>query len=642
MSIFNWKNKYYNSAGVEVIHANYNLTYFSPLSKGTGTRDNPKNTFLFSQPAIANQAVIFSGGYILSNATLSEDMDILGSGNMQDTVIDLNLTTSSWPYVVSAYKFKDITFRSISTKEVRKNGNAGLHFYKCDIASIYAHNNQLSTNRTQLVTASQCVLRSNLVFQNSDRISYIKVVDSDINKTNLTLHEECKVIITQESVNKYKDLYQAFSDCEFKIGTETEYSPLEGNTESELRNSFVSRYEAVYGEGTLPVNKGIGDQEDIPVYRWVFAKDSSIEGIVISGSMIHKFEEKELISFGYTSIRDEIIVTTDKTKPSSLNPSTASKNFILEDRSLKLRPDIDVTSTTDDNQAYKESNIIYLGDYRHQLDSLQIIENFPRHLGVAINSSPSINNTPISDKENGIQPYANGQPRTYLVRSSDNMAATVVYDKVTYTSSLADREFNVFRGNNDVKSFTASENALVYEIIDEPQHQTILMRIVNEIPSQEITSGNLSEGYWYLVHSKEKGNTSDYVTYKGEKYYAESSFCADTNLTFSTSSDSMYLRRCWYKDFDTDTETVDKSFWSNKQKPIWTEVVHSDLYCLMKYNSEQEDEMEYDPVRKAYITSAHPDYYHSVLGNNGILRPYFPIKGRYMQIKIILNTLNPM
>lgn len=65
-----------------------------------------------------------------------------------------------------------------------------------------------------------------------------------LSNTNLDLYDNSKVTILSSHVSNYRNNFVAFNDCEFKIGAETEYKALKGNTEEELRADFVGRCEA--------------------------------------------------------------------------------------------------------------------------------------------------------------------------------------------------------------------------------------------------------------------------------------------------------------------------------------------------------------------------------------------------------------
>jgi hypothetical protein len=169
------------------------------------------------------------------------------------------------------------------------------------------------------------------------------------------------------------------------------------------------------------------------------------------------------------------------------------------------------------------------------------------------------------------------------------------------------------------------------------------VRIVNKIPPGNIVAGTaLTSGYWYLVeHDTDQSNTTDYVTYGGANYKAGSSFLANGTASF-TKSGNIHLRRCWKDVFDYDTETLDKTFWTNEQKPKWCKIVLGDTpRCFMKANSSKQNEMQAD-ANGDYLTTGNPEFYTLENGDGGIAIPTFPIQGTYMQMRLTVTTVNPM
>ncbi|MDH6355480.1 hypothetical protein M2132_001823 [Dysgonomonas sp. PH5-45] len=227
----------------------------------------------------------------------------------------------------------------------------------------------------------------------------------------------------------------------------------------------------------------------------------------------------------------------------------------------------------------------------------------------------------------------------YIVRSDDNNEATVTYNGTAYSSSLATRN-NVFMGVSGVESFTPSSNAVILPVRDVINYQTVQLRIVESIPGDKITSGSLSSGYWYFVTPDSMGDTSGTVTYNGKTYPCLSSFLA-TDTTAFTINGACHLRRCWNQDFDFGMETQDVEFWADKQKPYWVDINPDDLRCMHKNNSPSVNEMKTDD-KGNYIASGHPLFYPELTGVNGIKSPAFGIMGAFMQIRIIISTLNTM
>ncbi|MDH6354487.1 hypothetical protein M2132_000815 [Dysgonomonas sp. PH5-45] len=227
----------------------------------------------------------------------------------------------------------------------------------------------------------------------------------------------------------------------------------------------------------------------------------------------------------------------------------------------------------------------------------------------------------------------------YIVRSDDNNEATVTYKGTTYSSSLVTRN-NVFMGVSGVESFTPSSNAVILPVRDVINYQTVQLRIVESIPSDKITSGSLSSGYWYFVAPNSIGDTSGTVTYNGKTYPCLSSFLATDTTTF-TLKGACHLRRCWAQDFDFNAENIDEDFWKDKQKPYYFHLNPDDCRCMKANNSPAANEMRTDSDGN-YIASGHPDFYSEFTGVNGIKSPAFDITGTFMQVRIPITTLNAM
>ena len=264
------------------------------------------------------------------------------------------------------------------------------------------------------------------------------------------------------------------------------------------------------------------------------------------------------------------------------------------------------------------------------------MDNIPSKYGLSIDSSPDL----ISSNAVASGNIEAGE--FYMVRSTDNKYADITYNSNEYSSSLAVRN-NILKGIEGINSFVVkSGNPILYKISDLALQRTIQIRIVDSIPSQEIASGALLPNYWYLVeHDSDQSNTTDYITYNGVRYGAKDSFCVAPGTTSFSKNGNIHLRRCWHKDFDYNTEATDKAFWGNRQKPRWIDVAPDYLMCMMKNNSGTESEMKED-INGNYIASGYNGFYDMVLGAGGVPIPEYPIKGAYLQMRIVLTTLNPM
>lgn len=628
MGLYNFKDKYTTIAGIDV-SSTYNVYFLSTISpSGDGSRLKPYSTRQQHQKGGSGDALIISNGlvsntfYIGAPSYFAPNVIIIGAG-IRDTIFkDCTITRSQNNTGGGTWIFKDLKIDSAAINSIFGNINATL--YHCDITSLSMSASSLSVYN--------CIIRVNSYSGSNN--SYVGVDGKAIPGANLNLFDACNVVITEANISSYRNNYLAFNNCKLRIGGETEYTALTGNTEEELRANFVTRCSA---QG-ITVNDVTDMGETLKQGKWVFSNNSCVEGLVIKNSVIHNFEKRRLIYFGYLELRsDKIPITTDKSAPSGFSPAYANASVSVTKDSIALASNIDISAAV---KGQAGTNVMWLGG-KHQLNKLDVIHNFPKPYGVFVDSSPSISSTPVN-QNGGIVPYENGTQRTYLVRSNDALEATITYNGVTYSSGISTRN-NIFRGVDNVTSFVSvTTNAVVYEILDEVMHQTIQMRIVNKIPSGNIAAGTaLTSEYWYLVeHDTDQSNTTDYVTYGGVNYPVGSSFLASGTGTF-TKSGNIHLRRCWKDSFDYNTETLDKTFWADEQKPIWFDVIPDDLRCLMKNNSGIELEMQTDTAG-GYIASGHPEFYNSILGVTGITKPSYPIKGTYMQLRVIITSQNPM
>lgn len=366
-------------------------------------------------------------------------------------------------------------------------------------------------------------------------ICAISFVDCPANEVDfVALQKNSEHIINQASLDTYKSNYYAFDNCNFRIGTETEYTPLTGTTAEELRGNFVTRCTAAGLIVPNVTDYGI----TLPAGRWIFTKNQVFEGITWKGSEINVFEVLRFISFGYSASRgDKIPVTASKNIPASFTPNNPhSAGLSIANDSLSISSDIDITKR---NNIYIDSKIIWPGG-KKKLTKIDIPNDLPYQYGVLIDCIPNL----LCDTGQEVTQIEAGE--MYIVRSLDENAASVTYKGSTYSSALSSRN-NIFKGVADATSFViASGRAVVYKINDILNYQSIQMRIVNKIPSELKKTGNLTPNYWYLVeHDSDQNNTTDYITYNGVNYKAGDSFvCQTGSLTFTTTG-STHLRRCW-------------------------------------------------------------------------------------------------
>jgi len=627
MGKYTFKDEYYYD-NISIIKNNFNVRYYSPIVRtGSGSKESPSPSYAiygsWGEGGIGNLggvAHIFGDGYhtisYFTNTAAASNY-FIGNDTFRTTYLDGNIAVTSQNYPTKSTFFKDL---SLDITITNRSHNSALTFFNCCIYDI-----RLLSN-VYIAQINNCVLYKDFL-NNGSGNSYVGISSKILINNNLSLLEKSNVIIDQNTLNSYVDLYFAFNDCNFKIGSETEFLPLSGTTEEELRADFVRRCDA---QGlTCPTKSEYG--ETIPMYRWVFAKNSSFDGVVLKNSIIHNFEKRRLIYFGYTSLREGISVNQSVNIPNSISVGNPNRNIRITDNAAQLPERTDITKEL---QSMVQSNICWLGGLK-QLTRAEVIHNFNSKYGLAVDTSANIEHTPVSSGE--IEPGVH-----YVVRSADANLAEISYEGVDYTSSLSTGK-NIFLGVLGQTEFSGiSPNARVYKLIDTIQYRHINMRIANKIPEEKIKTGNLLNGYWYLVeHDADQSNTSDYVTYQGVNYPPLSSFLADSsNLTFTTTG-NIHLRRCWKDNFDFETETIDKSFWANEQKPNWFKVVGSDLRCLMKNNTGSENEIQTDD-KGDYITSGHPAFYPSVSKDSGVRLPAFNIKGAYYQVQLEISTLNPM
>lgn len=627
---FNFKDKYltYSDFDPESKGAVSFLRFVSPFGKGNGSRENPSS----SAASGYGKYDAVDACNILSNG-VHKDLNIshtwggrtftIGQ-DKRNTLIDA--VSSNIGGSIPSFYYTDCTILDIRAI----NGSLDFYYKNC-ILKNKARPVGGTINRNYAVQCLSYVSGLN----DQGRNSYLNV-ETSITMGNSNLYDKCNINLTAAIITNttYTDLYIAFNDCNFRIGNELEYLPLNGNTEAELRADFVARCTA---QSINCRKESEYEVTNLEMSRWVFAKNSADDGAVLPNSIITEFENRRLVIFGYEASRDFILISGSK-RNSNFNSSNPNSNFIIKDNSLSLPANIDIT---DINQAYITSNIIAFGG-KKKLTKLDIIHNFPVEYGLSISDKNIIDFTPVTNIK---------ADEYYIVRSNDKAYASVVYGGVTYTTDLPSKNF-VFKGVDGITKLTSStSNAVIYRIQDITQHKYMEVRIVNKIPEGKIKSGNLSGNYWYLVeHVTDKNNTTDYITYKGVKYYAGDSFLVDpASLTF-TPSPNIYLRRCWNEYYNNPTDEIiaeDKAFWANEQKPKWCKIVIGDEpRCLMKGNTQLENEMLRDNYAISenfeYITNGHPQFYSGVKGRANFAVPSFNLTGAYMQLRIKLTTLNPM
>ncbi|MDR2954404.1 MAG: hypothetical protein LBV43_04920 [Prevotella sp.] len=640
---YNYKDKYYNQAGEDLgfVYPN-SLRFFTSARRSgdAGTRENPIG---INAALVKRYCNILDGGFhqgLIANFTTTSASEgvsntYINGTDMFTTKMNINLTLGAYTYSTCITWFKDLEFAGGTCVNPRSGGGVITYFYNC----IYSANPAFTTNTGNNAYFNNCILKASPSWSNTDvgsRNTYLGVVISTLSAAlikSLNAMKRCDIVITQAFLSSFYNSYLSFDNCRFKFPSDTEYIALNGSTPEELRNDFIARCDAnelIYNTVTEY------DYVDVPLGRWLFTTDNSGEAIIYKDSDIDKFEAIRGIRFGFSSARPfRIKITNNASLPASINPvNPNSGNVVFSENSISFPEGTDIT---ENNDFYVTSNIIPLNAIR-QIDSIFTPNNLPWEYGFIVDAEKNIDlNNPILPGSNKIESGA-----FYIVRSTDKNYATAVYNGATYNTSLASPRANIIVGAAGVTSFTASQgNPVLFKILDNRQYQSVQIRIVNKIPADIIKTGNLLANYWYFVeHDTDQSNKTDYVTYNGVKYYVGSSFLVKTGVLTFTVSGNIHLRRCWNEAYNVN-DAQDKAFWQNEQKPKWINVNADDMYCLMKSNNGNESEMQTD-ASGVYITSGHPDFYNMVLGSGGIAVPKYPIKGAYLQLKVVMSTLNLM
>jgi len=630
MGKYNWKDKYFN-------YLNQNLEdkcpvkFYSIVGIGNeGTRNNPaQSSNLIFDITTDYRGYVFSSGIHNSACKASEAPSVssnlfLNGAGIGKTFLNMNITSKDSTDTLLFF-YKDITISNLfAIVNAHSYRNWYFNFKNCEIIRNFDFD--ITVDKIE-----NCIIRINKLVGKSNTYLDVKGVsipaDKNNNNADLNFFDNCDVLLSNSDIMIYRNYYLGFNNCKYKIGAENNFTPLIGDTEDELRNSYVKRCNA---QGINPPDITAGG-ETLPSGCWVFAKNSTREGVIIKDSMVHNFEKRRLIKLGHTDVRPtNIEITSINNIPGSFTSKNPHEKVIIGNNSISLAPGVDIT-TKQTPLPYADSKIIWLGN-KSQINLLQIINSFPAEYGVLLDSTFSLSENPV----NNIEAYKN-----YVLRSSNNLEATINYNGVTYSSSLLLRN-HIFRGAEGFDTFTGSNNARVFEILDEAIHQTIQIRIVNTIPQQKITEGNLQAGYWYFVEPDNPADVDGTIVYDGISYPVYDSFLVRAgNLTFNKNK-NCHLRRCWRQDYgNPDIEVTDKTFWQNEQKPKWIDVLAEDMRCFKKYNSNGDAEMKSD-ISGNYIASGHESFYNDALGVNGIKIPTYPIVGTYLQIRLKISNLNPM
>ncbi|WP_165027269.1 hypothetical protein [Dysgonomonas sp. ZJ279] len=613
-----FKEIYRDSAGNNILQIYDAVRFASSVGNGDGlTREKPMSVRSVGLPA-NRAALILGGGHNIIKLTSggSGGALVIGQGARQ-TVVDL---TSYVDYYPNMLTLKDLTLsNAVLTAQsgIAANISASYCLFPIAFSKIAGVANVTRSIITGVVDMTRGSLSRNSFFNTIVR-------STTAFRSNLSVYESCDVFIATSDIATYKDYHLSFDKCNFMIGNETVYTPLVGVTAVELRADFVRRCEAQ--GATLPIISEF--EETNAVGRWMFTKGSVNGSLVLKGSELAAWQTKRGIFLGYSDLlATDVPIVASPNIPASMSGTNKTSGFVLLDGSISLAATVGVT---DKHIETIDSKVIYFGGKKN-ITFLDIVNTFADKYGVFIESTDTL--------KNAVTVIA---PSTYyVVRSSDKQFAEVSYNGVTYSTSLATRK-NVFSGVAGVTSFaTVSGNPIVYKVEDVAVQKTIQMRVVNELPTDIITSGSLIANYWYFVAPNNLNDTTGTITYKGVVYSCFDSFLVDSSvLTFSVQG-ACHLRRCWRKDYTPTSETTDKAFWATRQKPQWFEVIPNDLRCLLANNSSASNEMQAD-AQGYYITTGHGDFYNFMNGASGLQLPAFNISGVYMQIRLVVSTLNPM
>lgn len=591
MSInFGFKDKYYDfndnliaESSLKFVSDKGNLggdlTRFNPLLMGNNYKD-------FNHCHVA----LSPGVYFFSGSTYSWGTTYYGSGMEQSYVYGNNFIDT---------RFKDCTI----------NGLSGINsVVRCHVINPQSNCNYWSSFIQDADSSFAGIAYSSSLI-NCD---WSKGLENTICNGNL-IFSNCKFFFGKGTNLQYSQAPKVFHNCKFKLGTESDYTELSGSTPEEMKVDFINRC----NEG------GVANHNNVA--SWVFCKEGVEAGVIIKGSELDRICDIPMGYKGggrYTSVK----ITDQRNVPVSFNPDNSSASLKVSTNSIAFNQGIDISTK---QEGYASSNIIWLGGIQ-KLTDINIMHSLPVDSGVDLNSGNNVLTPAVASN-------AIVEGKYYIVRSSNMDPATVTYAGGQYNSSVSIRG-HIFKGGTQT-TFTGSPNAQVFEIDPYPAN-TIKMRIVSEIPTNgKITSGNLDSGYWYIVEPENATEPKGYVTYNGVNYPPYASFLSKGG-GFS-SSENCKLRRCWREDYSESDETIDVGFWSGKQKPIWFDVCPTDLRCMMKNNNQSELEMKKD-AKGIYIASGHRDFYPGIVGANGVKLPAFPISGAFLQLKLVINTLNIM
>ncbi|WP_165045129.1 hypothetical protein [Dysgonomonas sp. ZJ709] len=410
-----------------------------------------------------------------------------------------------------------------------------------------------------------------------------------------SLFHRCNIPITNlDSSN----IYLAFSNCSYKIGNESSYTPLatSSGTVDELKTEFVRRCNAA----GLSTNTA-------KLAQWVFSNTScNNNGEVLSESEIHLFGQSKGIYIGHSQPIETVAIKgllseesfNDK-QGETTNGITVIDDLIYTDESTVGRKGLYT----------KESSLIFLND-ELSITSFDIAHNLPTENGVM----PSVSDLLVAATTSGIKAGFN-----YVVRSAvDGIEAVIQYDGSLYSSMLDNNNVlikgNIFRGVDGVSSLTiTSGTPQIYRVVDLACAPVLAVRFRKNFIRSGITGGNLTPNYWYVVQATD-ANKSGTVTYNGVTYRHRMSFLATSSTSFTTTNANL-------------AQAIDAS-----QKYVKVVSVNP-LIVLKDFNT-------YEILTGSdgeLVGSAHPDFDAITSGISGVRPPVVPPFGTFFQMKVGIN-----
>lgn len=660
MSNWTFKRDYTTINGDDIRFKYPNTCRFfdsSRLNGGSGTEDEPFGVYANPKLTGSYYFLLASGNY--SKVNVNSKADDGGAYSISYTIVGTSRDTTKFNFnstsstgyvgygVTAIITVKDLTLTGGNIVRLSPSGTNKLtiNYYNCIIEKDFISSG--FSTPTKLYT--KCIFSeidvdsingTNLMFSNCNL--------SGIAPSNLSLINNCDITVDQTGLSTAKAAYyMAYYNCKYKFsGTtaETEYTRLipKDTDSNEILNPTADDYKAEFIRRATDVGLTMPEVNNMPLGRWVFSNDGKIsKDIIYQDSEIYNWEIANNIRLGVSNDRPlQLPIVLEANVPSSFSPfNPKSENVMFNKGNVSFSEDIHIS---DRHEFFVTSNIIPLFG-KKEITNIVTPNYLDYVTGVLMDSMGNIDfDNPITSGLNTIE-----AGKRYLVRSEDKEYASVLYNGSTYDTSLAQNRKNIIVGvANDTSFVKTSGNAVLYPIKNPLQFQSIQVRIVNKIPTEQITEGSLQSGYWYLVeHDTDQSNTTDYVTYKDVRYYAGSSFLADTKLTFSKSG-NIHLRRCWAENYNNpNEEAIDKTFWQYEQKPKWCDIELGVTKCMLKNNNPNASEMEHDSNADDfnYIASGH-EMYNQLENGTGGTPQYIPVflRGAYMQIRLVFSTLNIM